>query len=197
MGYRGRRGTVDKRTKKWKPGSPWHKLADNPGKERGKQATNVRTPPQGACPIGKFNFMAEVYICEEKGRHKIGLSGNVGRRMSGIMRDEGIRPRIVATILCPTWDMAEVVEKYLHWALRAYRWDREWFVLPEDLIRRLKSGHLSPATWAVARLHTLDSYGWAILNSLLSDIPGISAAVGPQRDPYEPVVIQVSDQAVS
>jgi len=168
---KGGRGRWDKRTGKWRSGSPWHKLSENPGVERGQRPTNIRTPRQGACPVGKYNSMAEVYLCSDKGRHKIGVSYNCTRRMAAINAEEGFRPLVFATITCATRDLAEIVEKYLHWAFRAHRWDREWFVLPDEVVSRLKAARLSPPCWVVARVMSLDRATLEMLEELVFGIP--------------------------
>jgi len=144
------------RQKRWK--RYWRKPLTRHGRRDDDvwAAIEGLVPPQGNCPLSRYNSSAEVYVCEEGGRHKIGVGFYATSRMMQIANDTGLSPRLIATVACSTRDLAETIEKYLHWLLRAYRWDGEWFVLPAETIVLLRASYLVPGKPAVAAISVFD-----------------------------------------
>ena len=141
------------------------------------QAIQDVVPPQGQCPVSRNNSPAEVYFCEEGGRHKIGVGFSAMARMHSLTDDSGFRPKLYATIACSTRDLAEAIEKYLHWLLRQYRWEGEWFAFPAELVVSLKASYLGPGKLAVAAFRVFDE----------DTIGSLRTLVKYDTEPAEPV----------
>lgn len=79
-----------------------------------------------------------VYLIEGNGHHKIGITSDVKKRLSGLQTSNPFPLKLIKT-----WETPDngLWEDYLHNKYKKYRVQREWFKLPDELLQELIAIH--------------------------------------------------------